>query len=313
MSTISPKTAKVAPHLLNLDRLNELYPRAIEAILAREIRSSNVDRNASRWNAPVDFVWEEDEQSYPDEIAMVGKRRTVTVLDCRRPSVEGRMIKVIAAAAGLVPTLDDPAVLLYRGGACRRLQVSAGPETATWTAGGPVDLSSIRTRAQAIVALLYALAPVLTPDHPSWRVLEVDEPWEPQRLSGTVIVCGGRDYWDSKRVYTVLDHFSLRHDVQAIRHGACGWDAKDGGHGDPTLLKGADRSAHEWAVWSGVAVDPVPARWAEIGRGAGPVRNALMLKRSPAPCCLIAFPGRSGTKGMIRLAEKAGIPVFQYN
>jgi hypothetical protein len=61
-----------------------------------------------------------------------------------------------------------------------------------------------------------------------------------------------------------------------------------------------------------LAVEAHPADWSRHGRAAGPIRNREMVAAG-ATCC-VAFPlGRSpGTRGCMRLAEAAGIPVLNY-
>lgn len=82
---------------------------------------------------------------------------------------------------------------------------------------------------------------------------------------------------------------------------------------DITLVHGAARGldtiAAEIASDLGMQVEAYPADWETFGRAAGHRRNAVMVA-SGADICL-AFPlGESrGTRGCMRLAEKAGIPV----
>ena len=53
------------------------------------------------------------------------------------------------------------------------------------------------------------------------------------------------------------------------------------------------------------------ADWERLGRGAGPERNRRMLEQSNPDLVLAFWDGKSrGTKHMIEIAEKAGVPVI---
>lgn len=120
-----------------------------------------------------------------------------------------------------------------------------------------------------------------------------------------VIVTGGRDYKDRRRVFEVLDECHRDKPITTIIHGACGWDLSEPEH-DTRWLRGADRWADEWAAERGVPVERYLADWTRFRHGAGPRRNAQMVAEASADC-VIAFPGNNGTAGMIRLADKAMI------
>lgn len=110
-----------------------------------------------------------------------------------------------------------------------------------------------------------------------------------------VLVCGGRDFVDHARVHAVLDHYHASNPFSVVISGAA---------------RGADTLAAEWADTRGISVLPFPADWDGHGRGAGPIRNAQML-REGKPDVVIAFPGGRGTADMVRRAEKAGVPVLR--
>lgn len=103
-------------------------------------------------------------------------------------------------------------------------------------------------------------------------------------------------------------------------------------HGD--CPDGADAEAHElWTGW-GWPTEPTPAVWSECApecirfrqphrrrnrRGewycpaAGMRRNALMVDRgASAMLAFVVLGGSPGTRGCIRLAKDAGIPVWEY-
>ena len=76
--------------------------------------------------------------------------------------------------------------------------------------------------------------------------------------------------------------------------------------------RGADRIAAELAREFGCNVEVHVADWDQHGKAAGHRRNAEMVAASADVC--LAFPmGESrGTRGCMRLAEQAGIPVVSH-
>jgi predicted polyphosphate/ATP-dependent NAD kinase len=127
-----------------------------------------------------------------------------------------------------------------------------------------------------------------------------------------VLVCGGRDYDDAPRIYSVLDHYN----------------AATGGfeiviQGEAT---GADLIAKAWAVTTGVRTADFPADWTTLdgvpcivkyrrdgtayNALAGHNRNARMINEG-APNLVIAFPGGRGTRDMIAKAKDSCIPVLE--
>jgi len=105
-----------------------------------------------------------------------------------------------------------------------------------------------------------------------------------------VLVCGGRNYKDSRRVFEELDAL------------------------EPTLVieggaSGADQLAFRWAQARQVPVITHFANWKALGRAAGPIRNGEMLARWK-PNVVLAFPGGAGTANMVKqAAEHGGIRV----
>lgn len=110
-----------------------------------------------------------------------------------------------------------------------------------------------------------------------------------------VIVCGGRDFDDSKRLFGVLTTMHALFGFGVVIHGAA---------------RGADMLADKWARERRIAVEPFPARWTQFGNRAGPIRNAEMLKRA-RPDMVIAFPGGTGTAHMCRIANDRGVKVYE--
>lgn len=109
-----------------------------------------------------------------------------------------------------------------------------------------------------------------------------------------VLVCGGRDYTDRRRVFEVLDGKHAETPIATIIEGGA---------------LGADRSGYAWACARNIEVETYPADWEKHGKRAGPIRNAMMLTEGK-PDLVIAFPGGRGTADMVRRAQSAGIPVI---
>lgn len=110
-----------------------------------------------------------------------------------------------------------------------------------------------------------------------------------------VLVCGGRDYRDYEKVYSVLNSLRSEHgSIHIIEGGA----------------QGADCFAAEWADMMGESHDQHNADWKTHGRSAGPIRNRQMLVEGK-PDLIVAFSGGRGTANMIRQAESAGVRVMR--
>jgi len=106
-----------------------------------------------------------------------------------------------------------------------------------------------------------------------------------------VLVCGSRHFND----YELLEDVLKQYDIRRIIHGAA---------------RGADSMAARYGEEHGITVEAYPANWAEHGGAAGPIRNVAMLKGGN-PDMVVAFlaPNSKGTKHMIEISQKAGIPV----
>ncbi len=70
---------------------------------------------------------------------------------------------------------------------------------------------------------------------------------------------------------------------------------------------GIDTMAERYAKEHGLQLEIFPAEWDKYGKGAGPKRNKQMVD---AADYAITFPsGGNGTKSLIALARKKGIPI----
>lgn len=109
-----------------------------------------------------------------------------------------------------------------------------------------------------------------------------------------ILVCGGRNYNDKKRVFDYLDYLSsISNEKLIIIQG-----------GAP----GADKLAKEWAISRQKQFKEFPADWNTYGKRAGYIRNQQMADDNPD--IVVAFPGGVGTQSMITIAYKMKIPVI---
>lgn len=118
-----------------------------------------------------------------------------------------------------------------------------------------------------------------------------------------ILVCGGREYRDTKRMWSVLSNLILE------RYPFGGWPDTSyftiiGGE-----ARGADSMAKNFAEDMGCKYIGFPADWNKHGKAAGPIRNKQMLAEGE-PDLVVAFPGGSGTAHMVRIAVAAGIEVL---
>lgn len=107
-----------------------------------------------------------------------------------------------------------------------------------------------------------------------------------------VLVTGSRDWSDSARIREEL--VKLGEGVEMC-HGGAG---------------GADALAAREAFLLGIPITVFPAKWKELGRKAGPLRNQQMLDEFK-PELVLAFPGPQsiGTYDMMKRAVRAGVVV----
>ena len=118
-----------------------------------------------------------------------------------------------------------------------------------------------------------------------------------------VLVCGDR-YWDDESAIRQA-LFSIQKHVEIVIQGKA---------------RGADTIAAMVAEDLGLPVKDFYADWVAFGRAAGPLRNReqlAFLKEAPVGQRLVlAFhndlKNSKGTRDMVKISEKAGIPVWLY-
>ena len=112
-----------------------------------------------------------------------------------------------------------------------------------------------------------------------------------------VLVCGDRNWNNVFSIKRELQKFS---DDVVIIHGAA---------------TGADTIAGQVAKELGFKVEVYPAKWNELGRAAGPIRNMQML-REGKPDLVLAFHANlnnsKGTANMVSISRKNGVKVIHF-
>lgn len=116
-----------------------------------------------------------------------------------------------------------------------------------------------------------------------------DAPQTTAPIGRRVLVCGGRSFWQSQQMATILAAYPI---VTLIHGGA----------------SGADRLAALWAGRQNIDCLQFLPNWLKHGKSAGPLRNQRMIDDGK-PDLVIAFPGGRGTADMVRGAKFAGIEV----
>jgi predicted Rossmann-fold nucleotide-binding protein len=113
-----------------------------------------------------------------------------------------------------------------------------------------------------------------------------------------VLVCGGRDYADRRKLCEVLDNLLIEQDVELLVHG--GWP-------------GADALAAEWASRRGVQQVICASGWprSQDGPEAATVRQMLDVLHRSADRIVIAFPGGWGTAIIVGAARAMGMRVLE--
>jgi len=106
-----------------------------------------------------------------------------------------------------------------------------------------------------------------------------------------VLVCGGRNYQDERRVKQQLGRLHKREPITLIVQGGA---------------TGADNLAFWWAIKEEIACVSEPMR----SRTDGPARNQRMLDKF-SPDLIVAFPGGPGTRDMRERAKAQGFKLLE--
>lgn len=112
-----------------------------------------------------------------------------------------------------------------------------------------------------------------------------------------VLICGDRNWTNYEVIIKALSEVQQAEGVELVIEGAA---------------NGADTLGKNAALQLGIPVAEYPALWGKHGRSAGPIRNTQMLKEGK-PTLVLAFhpfiENSKGTKHMVEIAMKAGVPV----
>ena len=110
-----------------------------------------------------------------------------------------------------------------------------------------------------------------------------------------VLVCGSRNWASHRAIYDALMKLHVEKKILYVIEGEA---------------RGADTIARVSAENLGIPVLRFPADWNKHGKAAGFIRNQQMLDEGKPDLVLAFWDGLSrGTKNMIELAKKAGVPV----
>lgn len=104
-------------------------------------------------------------------------------------------------------------------------------------------------------------------------------------------------------------------DRAAIRQAIVAWGQSVGAHPQQVTIvhggaPGADILAADVALEFGCPSEEHRADWHTHGKAAGPIRNAEMVALGATACLAFPIGASPGTRGCMRLAEAAGIPVY---
>lgn len=116
-----------------------------------------------------------------------------------------------------------------------------------------------------------------------------------------ILVCGGREYDDEDRLYSVLDKVYAKVGEMRIVTGA----QRKWSH-EKRKFVGADYLAEEWAKSREIEYMGFPAKWKSLFKKAGYERNTRM-RREAMPSGCIAFVGGAGTRMMCGIMVESGI------
>lgn len=115
-----------------------------------------------------------------------------------------------------------------------------------------------------------------------------------------ILITGSRDWTDwhtievaLRSAYLKYSGLNLNKDIVVVHGGA----------------PGADQLAAMLATRMGMQTEHHPADWHRHGKAAGPIRNREMVDAGADVCLAFPIGASPGTRGCMKLAEQAGIPV----
>jgi hypothetical protein len=130
--------------------------------------------------------------------------------------------------------------------------------------------------------------------------LVTERVWRPVTSAASlrrILVTGSRDWTDAEMIRAAIRQAALRCPDAIVVHGAA---------------RGADLLAGAAARALGLQEEQHPARWDELGKVAGPVRNQEMVDLGADVCLAFIKNGSRGASHCAALAEKADIPVRRF-
>ena len=112
-----------------------------------------------------------------------------------------------------------------------------------------------------------------------------------------ILITGSRDWRDYDLLRSILTRTLEKSGPFTLVHGAA---------------RGVDREAAKIALELGCEVEPHPADWSGLGRGAGFLRNITMVKLGADYCYAFIHNGSPGATHCAGAAEEAGIRTFRF-
>ena len=109
-----------------------------------------------------------------------------------------------------------------------------------------------------------------------------------------IVITGGRNEVLSLEQYAWLDRLHKYYQFTEIVTG---------------YASGVDTCARQWAESRNIPYKPFLARWKELGKAAGPVRNKKLAQY--ADICIV-FPGGKGTQNMRKQAIKHNLTILDW-
>ena len=100
-----------------------------------------------------------------------------------------------------------------------------------------------------------------------------------------VIIAGSREFSDYELLCQVVEKSGF--DITEVVSGCA---------------RGTDKLGERWAKENGIPVKKFPAKWDELGKDAGYIRNREMADYADALISIV-FPNSRGTRHMVRVAK----------